>query len=178
MQLKGWVILFTGLLIYDTYYEHYYSSLLKTYKKFYKMIGIGIVGLGLYVMLNKSTHNGSNIKSATILNNFIKVLPIDRDSKNFITPFIGKQQDVIDERSIQRLSTSGGKNKRSVSETKKKYIASQQNWTCNSCKKQLPAWFEVDHTISLEHGGTNEINNLVALCRDCHGEKTAMENML
>ncbi|ADX06489.1 hypothetical protein 162276082 [Organic Lake phycodnavirus 2] len=53
-----------------------------------------------------------------------------------------------------------------------------QNWKCGECQKQLPAWFEVDHTIRLEHGGTNEISNLVALCRDCHGKKTAMENML
>jgi hypothetical protein len=67
--------------------------------------------------------------------------------------------------------------KRSVSETKKKYVAAQQGWKCGKCQKQLPAWFEVDHKIRLEHGGSNHIDNLVALCRDCHGEKTAMENI-
>jgi len=67
--------------------------------------------------------------------------------------------------------------KRSVSETKKKYVAAQQSWKCGHCNKQLPAWFEVDHKIRLEHGGSNHIDNLVALCRDCHGEKTAMENL-
>jgi len=67
--------------------------------------------------------------------------------------------------------------KRSVSETKKKYVAAQQSWKCGHCTKQLPAWFEVDHKIRLEHGGSNHIDNLVALCRDCHGEKTAMENL-
>lgn len=67
--------------------------------------------------------------------------------------------------------------KRSVSETKKKYVAAQQGWKCGNCSKQLPAWFEVDHKIRLEHGGSNHIDNLVALCRDCHGEKTAMENL-
>lgn len=67
--------------------------------------------------------------------------------------------------------------KRSVSETKKKYVAAQQGWKCGHCNKQLPAWFEVDHKIRLEHGGSNHIDNLVALCRDCHGEKTAMENL-
>ena len=79
------------------------------------------------------------------------------------------------------LNSSGnGKNgatKRSVSETKKKFVASRQGWTCNDCKNQLPAWFEVDHVVRLEHGGSNSIDNLVALCRDCHGRKTAMENM-
>ena len=67
--------------------------------------------------------------------------------------------------------------KRSVSETKKKFVAAKQNWCCGHCKKQLPAWFEVDHIIRLEHNGSNHVDNLVALCRDCHGEKTAIENL-
>jgi hypothetical protein len=68
-------------------------------------------------------------------------------------------------------------NKRSVSETKKKYVAAQQGWKCGDCGNQLTAWFEVDHKIRLEYGGSNHIDNLVALCRDCHGEKTAIENL-
>ena len=67
--------------------------------------------------------------------------------------------------------------KRSVSETKKKFVASRQNWRCGHCDKQLTAWFEVDHKIRLEHGGSNHIDNLVALCRECHGEKTTIENL-
>ena len=65
----------------------------------------------------------------------------------------------------------------SVSETKKKYVASIQDWKCKDCKTQLTAWFEVDHIKRLEYGGGNNVENLVALCRDCHGRKTAMENM-
>jgi 5-methylcytosine-specific restriction endonuclease McrA len=67
--------------------------------------------------------------------------------------------------------------KRSVSETKKKFVASSQNWKCGNCNKQLNHTFEVDHKKRLEYGGTNEVSNLIALCRNCHGEKTAMENM-
>jgi rubredoxin len=75
------------------------------------------------------------------------------------------------------METSGGNgNKRSVSETKKKFVASQQGWKCDSCKQQLSAWFEVDHKVRLGSGGTNQISNLVALCRECHGKKTAFEN--
>ena len=73
---------------------------------------------------------------------------------------------------------NGTKNvKRSVSETKKKYVAAQQGWNCGACKKQLPAWFEVDHKVRLDSGGSNNVDNLVALCRDCHGKKTAFENL-
>ena len=79
--------------------------------------------------------------------------------------------------STQPNNNSQQNTKRSVSETKKKYVAAQQGWTCGDCKRQLPAWFEVDHRIRLDRGGTNEVNNLVALCRDCHGKKTSFENL-
>jgi hypothetical protein len=68
-------------------------------------------------------------------------------------------------------------NKRSVSETKKKFVASNQNWKCDDCKEQLKAWFEVDHIKRLDQGGSNDVDNLVALCRNCHGKKTSMENI-
>ena len=48
---------------------------------------------------------------------------------------------------------------------------------CKHCQKQLSAWFEVDHVQRLEYGGSNEVSNLEALCRECHGKKTSMENM-
>ena len=77
-----------------------------------------------------------------------------------------------------RLLNSGkNSSKRSVSETKKKFVASRQGWKCGDCGNQLSAWFEVDHKIRLEHGGSNHVDNLVALCRECHGCKTAMENL-
>jgi HNH endonuclease len=73
-------------------------------------------------------------------------------------------------------TTNGKATKRSVSESKKKFVAAQQSWKCGDCKRQLPSWFEVDHKIRLENGGSNAVDNLVALCRDCHGKKTAFEN--
>ena len=80
--------------------------------------------------------------------------------------------------SEQRILNSGKKGtKRSVSETKKKFVASQQDWKCKDCGCKLSAWYEVDHVQRLEYGGSNEVGNLVALCRECHGKKTAMENM-
>jgi hypothetical protein len=69
------------------------------------------------------------------------------------------------------------KTKRSVSETKKKFVAARQGWKCGDCQEQLNAWFEVDHKVRLEYGGSNHVDNLVALCRDCHGKKTTIENL-
>jgi hypothetical protein len=88
---------------------------------------------------------------------------------NYNPTIIGQQQ--------RQLGTFGKPVKRSVSETKKKYVASMQDWKCGQCHKKLSHTFEVDHKIRLEHGGGNDVANLVALCRECHGEKTAMENM-
>lgn len=92
----------------------------------------------------------------------------------------GDQRSCSDPLPSSNIGGGGGQikaTKRSVSETKKKYVAAQQGWKCGNCQRQLPAWFEVDHKVRLEHGGSNHIDNLVALCRDCHGEKTAIENL-
>ena len=124
-------------------------------------------------------------------------MPISKQNLNMINPILdfttGHPNDYhggdqtgrfmnsfnnVNHMSEQRILNSGKKTtKRSVSETKKKYVASQQNWKCKDCQSQLTAWFEVDHVQRLEHGGSNEVGNLVALCRECHGKKTAMENM-
>ena len=118
-------------------------------------------------------------------------MPIDKTSMDMISPIFDftstddssfmESYNNINPATInseKRILSSGKTGtKRSVSETKKKYVASQQDWKCGECKTQLNAWFEVDHKVRLEHGGGNDVSNLVALCRECHGKKTAMENM-
>jgi hypothetical protein len=131
-------------------------------------------------------------------NNMIKYMPIDKTSLDMLSPIFdlttrgnksfmegfnsdlnpGYNYNPVNIANQQRNVLSGQRPvKRSVSETKKKYVASMQDWTCGQCKKKLSHTFEIDHKIRLEHGGSNEVTNLVALCRECHGEKTAMENM-
>ena len=122
-------------------------------------------------------------------NNFVKYMPFDRSAINPILDasrngamalgILGMDdyEDAEEDVQEQRIMKSGKTTKRSVSETKKKFVASQQDWTCKDCGNKLNAWFEVDHKIRLEYGGSNHIDNLVALCRDCHGEKTAIENL-
>ena len=122
-------------------------------------------------------------------------MPIDKDSSQLLAPFLdmtakGFMQNPDPANTMtpqyKRMMNSGGqthyqanpvKTKRSVSETKKKFVASQQNWKCGGCQEQLSAWFEVDHHVRLDQGGSNNVDNLVALCRNCHGRKTAMENL-
>jgi 5-methylcytosine-specific restriction endonuclease McrA len=66
---------------------------------------------------------------------------------------------------------------RKVSDQLKKIVASQQHWNCKKCKNILDATYEIDHIIALEDGGNNNIQNLQALCRNCHGKKTMEDNI-
>ena len=67
--------------------------------------------------------------------------------------------------------------KRRVSDTEKKKVAASQKWLCGECQNMLSHVFEVDHIQPLFLGGTNEESNLTALCRECHGMKTACDRL-
>jgi hypothetical protein len=71
----------------------------------------------------------------------------------------------------------GTKEKRNVSNLLKKKIAASQEWKCGTCKKILDETYEVDHRVALFQGGTNEPENLVALCPHCHRLKTVNERL-
>lgn len=183
MKLELLVFAITAFFIYDVYKDQLYSKMLKGYKKYYQMAGIGFAGVSLLVFFKKHPFQGKNMLSNAA--EMMKQLPIDRDSADLISPLfaLGGNNDIQQAEEARpqykRMMNSGGSNgtKRSVSETKKKFVASRQEWRCNDCGKQLPAWFEVDHITRLESGGSNHVDNLVALCRDCHGKKTAIESM-
>ena len=72
-------------------------------------------------------------------------------------------------------SESGSRHKRSVTGLDKKKVAADQEWDCGHCKMRLDETYEVDHIKALRNGGDNSLENLVALCRNCHGKKTAAD---
>ena len=173
--------------------------MLLSFKKYYKMIFYVIFGLGIYVLLKRNPDQGREL--LLYANNVVKFMPIDKSSMDMLSPIMDftSKKDEDDEEGCfmesfngftntgftntglcgEKRITSSGKNgtKRSVSETKKKYVASSQDWKCGQCKQQLDHTFEIDHKMRLEYGGGNDVQNLIALCRNCHGRKTASENM-
>ena len=205
MKIELIIFIITGLLIANTYYDGKLIKILNTVKtsKYLKMATFAFGGLSLYLFFKKNPENSREFLGRA--NDMITTLPMTRDSMGLITPFLNltntksftdTNQDVYMDGgalgdssgngngngsgnpSVNRMIMSGrGTTKRSVSETKKKFVAANQNWLCGDCKRQLPAWFEVDHVIALHNGGSNEVSNLVALCRDCHGKKTAMDRL-
>ena len=191
MRLELWLLLITGAVVFHIYTDGKYTKNIMAYKKYFKIGGVVIGAFILYILLKKNPANAENIIKTS--NDYLKYLPIDKNTTSMISPILdftskhqyenNTQYPVLKvpnahSRSQEIMMKSGKKGtKRSVSETKKKFVASRQNWKCNGCSQQLNAWFEVDHKIRLEYGGSNHVDNLEALCRECHGKKTTMENL-
>ena len=200
MKLELFVFGITAFLVLNTYYDGKYLKVFHSWQKEIKMSTFAFVGLSLYIFLKKNPGQSHNMLAHA--NDIIRYMPISRSSADMLSPFLdfankkslftegqdlaksgttqsvsGTQSGSKEAQMEARIMSSGRNNatKRSVSETKKKFVAAQQSWKCGHCDRQLPAWYEVDHIVRLEHGGSNNVDNLVALCRDCHGKKTAME---
>lgn len=196
MRIEILIFGITGLLLFNTYTEGKYLKTIYQYKKYYQMASIVAGGFLLYFLIKKNPLNMGAMLSTT--NDYLKYMPIDKNTSRIVSPILDftSRQDFggggagvggvlpvdrvnVQENKIQTsgLGRPGQRVKRSVSETKKKFVAARQGWKCGDCQLQLNAWFEVDHKVRLEHGGSNHVDNLVALCRDCHGKKTTIENL-
>ena len=56
-----------------------------------------------------------------------------------------------------------------------KKIAARQQFRCAMCKKLLQEDWEIDHIVSLQRGGSNDLSNLQALHKRCHAYKNHIE---
>jgi hypothetical protein len=190
MKLELLVFGTTAFLLYNAFHDGKYTKVIMSYKKYYKMCFIAFLAFCFYLMLKRDPTHTKNLLLYT--NNMVKYMPIDRSSIDMLTPLFdltSRRKFMNDYNSVlnpgyefnptlpQEQHYFPQPKKRSVSETKKKYVASMQDWKCGQCHRKLSHTFEVDHKIRLEYGGGNDVSNLVALCRECHGEKTAFENM-
>ena len=190
MKINFIIFLITAFLVANTYYDGKFTEFILQGKKYYKMATFAFVGLSIYLFVNKNPGETRNL--ITHATDLIKYMPVDSNTTDMLTPLfdftnardklsrLGQNSNVNINVSPQmkRMMHSGGNNaKRSVSETKKKYVAAQQGWKCANCGDQLNHTFEIDHKIDLQFGGTNEISNLAAMCNNCHAMKTASNNL-
>jgi hypothetical protein len=181
MRLEIFILGITAFFVYNTYKDGKYTKMLYAFKKYYQMIFYVGVGLVLYVVLKKNPGQCKNLLLSA--NDAVKFIPLSKSSLDMLSPifdFTGQAEEENMETTENTTPYNGrgrGPQKRSVSETKKKYVAANQDWKCGNCQQQLDHTFEIDHRVRLEYGGGNDVSNLVALCRNCHGKKTAQENM-
>jgi len=166
--MKSEFILFGGATFYvmDIMNDGYYTDQLKKYKKHYKVITTLFVVFSMYLYIKKNPSESKNIVEQ--VTGLVQHLPMDKSSRTMLEPF-------LDAGEIKVVTSGEDSNSRSVSGTKKKWVAASQGWKCKGCQQQLDAWFEVDHTKRLADGGSNHVDNLTAMCRNCHGKKTSME---
>jgi hypothetical protein len=193
MRLEIIILGITAFFAFNAYHDGKYTKMLYTYKKYYKIGMYALFGLGIYAMLKRDPNQGKNL--IYYANNLVKTFPVDRSSIDMLSPildftganenseqgfmenFNGIDTSFFNNANNKMMNSGKNATRRSVSETKKKYVASNQNWKCGHCKNQLDHTFEIDHKVRLEYGGGNNVENLIALCRNCHGIKTASENM-
>ena len=102
-------------------------------------------------------------KFKLIMKNVALILP-------FVTLYFNQSYfvDLLKEKKKQKRTK--------LSQNVKKFVAANQKWSCNHCQHVLDASYEIDHIIPIYQGGTNDIGNLQALCRNCHGKKTLNDN--
>lgn len=179
MRIEIYIILIIGAMVYDIYHEHKYSKMLLTYKKYYKIVGVISIGLFIYFIAKKNPKHLFNIVSSA--NMCMKYIPVDKETKNMVMPILdltSNNEPFIKRYMNSDINEESDENppkqimKRVVSETKKKYVASQNDWKCSGCGISLPYYYEVDHIIALKDGGTNDVSNLTAMCVNCHKQKT------
>ena len=72
----------------------------------------------------------------------------------------------------------------SRTEPVRRLIAERQNWLCagpqcrDAAENKRMEFYEIDHIVPLSWGGTEEDDNLQALCPNCHRKKTAQERLV
>lgn len=179
MKIELLFLLGALFFVVDSVKDNKYTKSILHYKKHMKIAGVLFGILSLYLFVKRNPTESTSMMGH--LNGMIRYMPIDKESKDLLTPLFAQNTTrAVDPRLMKSGlvdETVGGATVRSVSGTKKKYVAANQDWKCGSCNQKLDAWFEVDHKVRLADGGSNHIDNLVALCRNCHGKKTLLENL-
>ena len=148
MRFEIIIIGITAFFIFNTYHDGKYTKMLKSGKKYYQMAGVAIGALMIYWLIKKNPLQAKKMISAS--NEYIKYLPVDKNTTSILSPildFTSKQNILQDQYwggssdggynypilpmqqvAENRILNSGKKStKRSVSETKKKFVASSQN---------------------------------------------------
>lgn len=74
-----------------------------------------------------------------------------------------------------RQSSGGGSRSKKIKRPHvptsiKNEVKYRQNYKCYNCGRTLPATTHIHHKKLLSEGGTTTLDNLIALCPDCHAQ--------
>ena len=149
--------------------SRYNNFIIRFYNQLSQFPKLALIGVGVMAICAPFL-----LKDNSLLNHFSEFMPDSMSSQlNLINQY--KQNNIRQNQSYVKTGTT--KDRRHVSEQLKKKIAAEQAWKCRHCGSMLDAKYEVDHIVALEDGGGNDIMNLQALCRNCHGQKTLSDDI-
>ena len=184
------VIAICGVLMGDILTGGALQRRVVSFKRYGQAALIGLVGLGLLLLVNRPgsdkmsmVHTASGVIAALPSSAATKVL---QGGLGYLGGSSGSRGSGGGGGGMQEGGGGGGWSggggraaapKRSVSEARKKAVAAGQGWQCGHCAETLEATYEVDHVVELQDGGTNDMSNLAALCRNCHGRKTLNQRL-
>mgnify|MGYP004004057323 CR=1 FL=1 len=179
MRIELWIL----LALVGIGYDIVYIGMLKYL--YFTLIAFGItttqlvVGIGVLIAIILLQQN--RYSAPTAIFDAAQLYVTSHKYQQSSSPYQSQSATLVHPQNNQNqnkpVSNTFKSKKRSVSESKKKFVAAQQQWACDGCSSMLDHTFEIDHRIRLEYGGSNDTDNLVAMCRNCHGKKTSLENM-
>lgn len=83
------------------------------------------------------------------------------------------KQDIKD---IIKKEPPVSKIRRKISKAMRQEIVEEQSNKCGECREKLSLYFQIDHIVGIQFGGTDDKSNLMALCCECHTIKSIAEN--
>jgi hypothetical protein len=86
MRLEIFILGLTAFFVYNAYADGKYTKMLLSFKKYYKMIFYVVLGVVIYILLKRNPNQGRNM--LLYANNFVKFLPIDKNSMDMLSPII------------------------------------------------------------------------------------------
>ncbi len=199
MRIEILLMIITATIVSYIYTDGAIVRQVMAYKKYYQIGGVILGVFVLYTMIKKEPARATDLLRSGSA--YMSYLPVDRNVTSFFEPLIDMTtghrsqgqgfQDVYapgqpimsggnlpaTKAPVIRGGDSAGRFKRSLSEGKKKYVASLQKWKCKICGELLDSTYEADHIVRLQYGGSNDLSNIQVLCKSCHAQKTQRESL-
>lgn len=165
-------LIFIGVIFWVNF--RFKNIIVRSYNYLSQFPKVFLIGIGIIAIVSPML-----LKNNSFLNYFRDFLPSEITNKLDIIDNLKEKKiplpSIIKNPANKILGPT--RYRRKVPDQLKKVVAANQQWKCKHCNNVLDAKYEVDHIIALEDNGGNDIYNLQALCRNCHGQKTLSDDI-
>ena len=83
-------------------------------------------------------------------------------------------RQITEENDTQHVVVKHGRQK--IPLKTRELIRNKQENKCKQCTHELTPYFHLDHEVAMRFGGNHDIDNLQALCAECHTRKSTLES--